>query len=1148
MVNCRKTIAFVLLLPLVLLLTATALLAGSKEETAQEWKDLRSVSPQKAADPAVAKKAEEQARLAAELAANQKLPAPQWPVDAKVSAERGARPTYDPRVSVLLSEGFESGSVPPAGWSTVVTNPGATFNWYPGTYTFEGLYSAEVLYDPALVAQDEWLISPVLDLTGVTSDIRVEFYWDMSYFWGVDPNDNYDLELRISTDGGATFPTLLWDESGEGVFGDYVYYKEVVSLAAYMGSSSVVLAWRYVGVDGAQANVDFINVTDDAPPVLGPGDNCTDPEKIDLPGDMPYANSNMTCGRGNDYSGTCLAPYDGGEDIVYEITVASPVTVDITLDPLGTSWTGFAVDDMCPPDGSCLAVRDNGGSSTPYSVFGLALAPGTYYLIVDTWPPPDCIPAFDLTITETVAGAPGDNCGNPLPITIPSLPYSDLGQTTCGRLNHYDATCMSPYDGGEDIIYEVTVTSPVTVDITLDPLGTDWTGIVIDAVCPPGSAGCIGFSTNSGTTPHTIFAVSLAPGTYYIMVDTWPAPDCIPTFDLHITEAGGPPANDNWEDAEKVDDLLDYPFCTAGGTLDGPSDDGCNDCANVWYCYTASCDGIVTVDLCGSGYDSKLAAYDGCGEPTSANQLACNDDSDCGLQSTIEFVAIAGNEYLIEVGGYLGSSCNVGCGDISISCSLPCQVECPSGATDEGEPCGEDNNGGCNSEPPAFRTITCGETVCGTGWFDGGLRDTDWYLLTLDGYYEVTWTVQAEFEALIGPVATGTPGSGACEDVLGFIEPAAFPLECEVGSVTFVAGPGSYMLFVAPLFSSLVFCPADYWATVSCVPVAAEYCAAGSNVCDEYISNVAVGDINNSSDCGNYEDYTSLSTAMTIGNAYPISVTNGFPYIEDQCGIWVDWNQDADFFDADEMIAVSGNPGNGPYTASITPPAGALEGPTRMRIRITWIGAVSPCGNTTYGEVEDYTVVVEAASSSLEMALDPDPIYAAMARPIEPRCVDIYIAGDLTPGHGPSDVDGSSLLINGVPAVQSEVLPSHPDFEGEVLHICGDMATFVGGYGVLYNTTTQSYTVTGTFTDMSSFSVGDEFTYIGHIAGDVNVDGNVNILDLSFLVDRIFRGGQVYPDPVEADVNADGAPGNILDLTYMVEFIFRGGPAPLKLE
>jgi len=85
---------------------------------------------------------------------------------------------------------------------------------------------------------------------------------------------------------------------------------------------------------------------------------------------------------------------------------------------------------------------------------------------------------------------------------------------------------------------------------------------------------------------------------------------------------------------------------------------------NIWYRYTATGTGDVTVSLCGSSYDTKLAVYNrvNC-PPSSSNLIECNDDF-CGWQSEITFAAIAGRQYLIEVGGF-GS--NTGQGMISVS-------------------------------------------------------------------------------------------------------------------------------------------------------------------------------------------------------------------------------------------------------------------------------------------------------------------------------------------------------------------------------------------------------------------------------------------------------------------------------------------------
>ena len=66
---------------------------------------------------------------------------------------------------------------------------------------------------------------------------------------------------------------------------------------------------------------------------------------------------------------------------------------------------------------------------------------------------------------------------------------------------------------------------------------------------------------------------------------------------------------------------------------------------------------------------------------------------------------------------------------------------------------------------------------------------------------------------------------------------------------------------------------------------------------------------------------------------------------------------------------------------------------------------------------------------------------------------------------------------------------------------------------------------------------------VGCANGDANCDGTpANILDLTYMVDFIFRGGP-DPDLVGGDANAD-ADSNILDLTYLVDFIFRSGPPP----
>jgi len=136
-----------------------------------------------------------------------------------------------------------------------------------------------------------------------------------------------------------------------------------------------------------------------------------------------------------------------------------------------------------------------------------------------------------------------------------------------------------------------------------------------------------------------------------------------------------------------------------------------------------------------------------------------------------------------------------------------------------------------------------------------------------------------------------------------------------------------------------------------------EYCTASSTTIDEWISRVTVGDIDNESGGSLYTDYTNLSTSMQPGISYEITVEVGNSYSSDVGAAWIDWNRNGIFDDG--KINFDGSPGNGPYTATIIPPPEAVSGVTRMRVRLGYSEELQPCGETTYGEVEDYSINVQ---------------------------------------------------------------------------------------------------------------------------------------------------------------------------------------------
>ncbi|NOX45591.1 MAG: S8 family serine peptidase [Chlorobi bacterium] len=115
-----------------------------------------------------------------------------------------------------------------------------------------------------------------------------------------------------------------------------------------------------------------------------------------------------------------------------------------------------------------------------------------------------------------------------------------------------------------------------------------------------------------------------------------------------------------------------------------------------------------------------------------------------------------------------------------------------------------------------------------------------------------------------------------------------------------------------------------------------------------------------------YNDYTSLSTDVAQGTTYNLTVninTDGAFSVYSVA--WIDWNKNCDFSDPGETYNLGSayNVANGPVSASpysISVPAEATLGSTRMRISTKYFGYAGPCETGFDGEVEDYTINVIA--------------------------------------------------------------------------------------------------------------------------------------------------------------------------------------------
>jgi uncharacterized repeat protein (TIGR02543 family) len=142
---------------------------------------------------------------------------------------------------------------------------------------------------------------------------------------------------------------------------------------------------------------------------------------------------------------------------------------------------------------------------------------------------------------------------------------------------------------------------------------------------------------------------------------------------------------------------------------------------------------------------------------------------------------------------------------------------------------------------------------------------------------------------------------------------------------------------------------------------------SSSNFSEEWITNVSFEAINNTSAAEGYGDFTGIPPAtVSPGMAYLLSVAIN-PSIDgdENISVFFDWNIDGDFTDPGEEVVVAefvAIPGPHPFPPkdplSVTVPADAVGGETRMRVVLRYFDPPSSSGVIDWGEAEDYTVNV----------------------------------------------------------------------------------------------------------------------------------------------------------------------------------------------
>ncbi|MDX1350284.1 MAG: GEVED domain-containing protein, partial [Putridiphycobacter sp.] len=205
-------------------------------------------------------------------------------------------------------------------------------------------------------------------------------------------------------------------------------------------------------------------------------------------------------------------------------------------------------------------------------------------------------------------------------------------------------------------------------------------------------------------------------------------------------------------------------------------------------------------------------------------------------------------------------------------------------------------------------------------------------------------------------------------------------------------------IFLAIAFSFLYTQAFSQTTNGYCIPTYGTVCNSPStnDLINNFSTTGGITNISNlNSGCNflpdNYQNVPQFVTT-TPGSIINFSVQCGATY-QQGFAIWIDWNQDLDFNDPGEKVYESPTAGFQVFTGSFTVPPNTLCGDYRIRVRSSFAvgGAnITPCGNQTYGETEDYTLSVINCSSQERTICEGETAtidYSTMLPPTSPITV-----------------------------------------------------------------------------------------------------------------------------------------------------------------
>ena len=451
---------------------------------------------------------------------------------------------------------------------------------------------------------------------------------------------NYDTMLAVYD--GSSCPPSLGDLLASN--DDYCFRQSDVVFPVIGGNQYLIEVGGYFQETGTG----LISVSISAQSCQPTNDFCYNAEPIGNVTNKPFNTQWAT----PDGPGHCMT----SSNVWYCYTAT--YSGDVTVSLCGSIFdTMLAIYDGCgcyPSSGDLIECNDEGCDPPSHaSEITFTATAGNQYLIEVGGYESDSGRGF---ITISAAGQPSpDNCANAQPIgNVENMPFD----TTSATFDGPGLCTTSP-----NIWY--CYTAPCTDDVTVSLCGSSFdTVLAVYNGCGCYPTQTLACNDDACGQQSEITFSAVAGNQYLIEIGGYSSATGQGLLTISCANQTCVAPNDNCFLAQYIGNVVNQPFDTTCATFDGPGLYITS--PNLWYVYTATCNGNATVSLCGSQFDTRLAVYTGNNCYPTSSRLIGTDDDTCGYQSELTFPVTAGNNYLIEVGGY---SVQTGLGVISITCA-----------------------------------------------------------------------------------------------------------------------------------------------------------------------------------------------------------------------------------------------------------------------------------------------------------------------------------------------------------------------------------------------------------------------------------------------------------------------------------------------